>query len=558
MATYQRDLGEVPVSWFFVSLRRLIPYYIELICLAFFIRLLGTLEPFIYQALVDRVLPFQRESSLLIIVSLLVLLGVFHILFDSLSKYLGMLSANNASKHMSQRLFDHYYDLPTPVSDRWGVGETTTRIQETETVRSFLIGSSTGSILDLVFLIIYCTILYVLSPILTFIVLIALPLQMVVYVIIGPFLRKQLKIRFQRRAEYQGMLVENVSSVETIKTLRIEGAATQKQISLLSKVHLQNIRVLLIQILSEKSGYLIQRILLALLLFVGARQVFSGALTLGELLAFIMISQKVGNPLSNFAKLWESWQNVRISRSRLGDIILEKTEHEVMLPDIPHSISGELTIEGLGFDYGQDPILDNISFTVKPKTLTLISGPSGVGKSTLGKLIAGLLPHQTGSISLDGHDLSSHNLVSVRRNIAYVAQDSRLFSGTIRDNFLLVDETLSDAAIQEALRAAGFLDLHAEFPQGLDTFISENGASMSGGQKQRFGIARALVSDARVLVLDEPTSALDPVSKNAVCETVRRLRTVKTVIVVTHRAEDFKDPDLSFALSRNAGAMHNA
>ena len=536
---------EIPLSWFGKTLWKFTPLYIELIFLAICLRLIGLVEPFIFQVIIDRILPFQREASLIVVVAVFAAVSVFQMGFEVFSSLLNMITGNRITKELGSRIFDHLFKLPIGFSRKWPVGETMARIGETDTIRSFLVGTSMGTFLDLLFVIVYIGVLLTLSPLLTMIVLAALPLQGAIYLGFGPFLRKRLRKNFDAGAQHQSQMVENISGIASVKALGAERTMLSSLDRTLHNSIEASFRVGTLNIVSSKLIFVIDKTLTISIIFFGAKLVFAGDMTLGELIAFHLLADKIIEPIANFSKLWESWQNIRISRQRLGDIVNTEQEPFGQLPRIPPDTRPELRLENVSFNYSgsEQLVIGGFDFTASPNSLSLIVGPSGIGKSTFGRLSAGIDVPTSGCVLIDGLDISEFDPHDVRSKIAYVPQEPYLFSGTIRDNLRLVNQTASDEEIVEALEIAAADDLIHKLPHGLDTFVGERGAALSGGQRQRIAIARSFLSHPKIIILDEPTSALDEKAQSKVASNLKRLKSTTTIIVITHRPDVFEGVD---------------
>lgn len=433
-----RQTREVPLSWFGKTLWKFTPLYVELVFLAICIRVLGLVEPFILQVIIDRILPFEREATLIVVMAIFAAVSIFHIGFSVLSSLLGMLTANRVTRELGGRIFDHLFRLPYSHFRKWPIGETIARVGETDTIRSFLIGTTTGVFLDLLFVVIYLGVLFALSPLLMSIVLVSLPLQAFVYFIFGPFLRRRLRVQFDAGARHQSRMVENIGGIAAVKALSAENKMLGSLDETLHNSLEASFRVGKLNIASSNIIYAVSQTLTILIIFVGARQVFAGELTLGQLIAFHLIAAKIAAPISNFSGLWEKWQNIKISRQRLGDILMSKPEDFDALPRLPADVSPDLHFKDVSFEYQPGtPILKDFSFVAKAKTLSLIIGPSGIGKSTFGRLASGIETPTGGVVTLGGHEIARHEPHDVRTKIAYVPQEPYLFSGTVRENLSL-------------------------------------------------------------------------------------------------------------------------
>nr|WP_281378359.1 peptidase domain-containing ABC transporter [Yoonia ponticola] len=515
-----------------------------MVFLAICLRLIGLVEPFIFQVIIDRILPFQREASLVVVVAIFVAVSLFQMGFEVLSSLLGILTANKVTRDLGARIFDHLFKLPFSHFRKWSVGETIARVSETDTIRNFLVGTSTGVFLDLLFVVIYLAVLLSLSVPLTMIVLIALPLQALVYFSFGPFLRQRLRAQFDAGAQHQTQMVENISGIAAVKALSAEGKMLDRLSQTLDNSLFASYRVGILSIFSDKLTFVIERGVTIFIIYFGANLVFAGEITLGQLVAFYLLAEKVTEPIANFSGLWESWQNIKVSRQRLGDIVNSDmepfSERPLLLPDI----EPRLTFENVTFAYIEGrPILKEFDFEAPPNSLTLIIGPSGIGKSTFGRLASGIDVPSEGRVLVGGEDIAKYEPHDIRTKIAYIPQEPYLFSGTLRENLLIGEEDASTVDIENALRTAAADTLVAQLPMGLDTNVGERGSALSGGQRQRIAIARSLLKKPKIIILDEPTSALDDVAQRNMVEKLKSLTTTATVIVITHRADVFGQPD---------------
>ncbi len=538
------ERGEIPLSWFGKTLWKFTPFYIELIFLAICLRLIGLVEPFIFQVIIDRILPFEREASLIVVVAIFAAVSVFQMGFLILSELLGMLTANRVTRELGARIYEHLFKLPFSHFRKWSVGETIARISETDTIRAFLVGTTTGVLLDLMFVVIYIAVLFTLSPQLTWIVLAALPIQIFIYFCFGPFLRRRLRVQFDAGAAHQTRMVENISGIAAVKALSAEGKMLGRLDETLHNTLNAGYRVGLLNVWNDKLLFVVEKTITISIIYFGAQLVFAGELTLGQLIAFHLLAEKVTGPIENFSGLWEAWQNVRVSRQRLGDVVNTQMEPFGALPKLPPAVEPRLTFRDVDFAYDPGvPILKGFNFTAAPGTLTLVIGPSGIGKSTFGRLASGIDVPTRGSVLLGGADIAAHEPRDVRTKIAYVPQEPYLFSGSLLENLTLGDETASDAEIETALRIAAADRLVAQLPQGLHTQVGERGSALSGGQRQRIAIARSLLCRPKVIVLDEPTSALDAAAQKHMAAELAKLKTQATLIIITHSPDTFEGAD---------------
>jgi len=282
---------------------------------------------------------------------------------------------------------------------------------------------------------------------------------------------------------------------------------------------------------------LVNKATIAATLYFGAKAVISGDLTVGELVAFNMLSSRVASPVLRLSQLWQDFHQVKISIDRLGDILNTPQEAGQTSRPALQRMRGDIRFEHVHFRYRADgpEILSDINIDVPAGQMVGIVGPSGSGKSTLAKLIERLYVPERGRVYVDGVDLALANGTWLRRQIGVVLQENILFNRTVRENIALVEPGMPMERVIAASELAGAHEFVLELPFGYDTVIGERGASLSGGQKQRIAIARALVSDPRILIFDEATSALDYESERIIQDNMGRIAAGRTVLIIAHR-----------------------
>lgn len=538
------DPREIPFSWFWKTLEPFKGAFFEIIFITFCVRLLGLVEPFVFQVIIDKVIPSENANSLVVVALVFVLATLFHLIFSVLGEIVGVKTANDVTQGLGERIFTHTFSLPFNRFSNWSVGDIISRVNETGTIRTFVMLTTTGIALDAVFVLFYMAILYAISPNLTYIVMLFVPVQIAIYMGFGPSIRARLNDQFQADASLQSQLVEGLGGVLAVKALALEKSLTTKLSTALLVALDTRYQVAIVGLWHDKLLFAVERLTTTCIIFFGAQLVFLNAMTLGELIAFHLVAEKVAGPIANFSGFWESWQNVRISRRRLGDLInapIEQREHLMKLPPIEE---GDLEFRSVSFGYlPSEPVLSDLDFRARPRTFNVVTGPSGVGKSTFGRLASGIETPSSGRVSIDGHDIAAYAPLDVRRQIVYVPQDPYLFSGTILENLFFGSPEPDPSELEEALVASCTIELIDELPFGLQTQVGERGSALSGGQRQRVALARALLRKPKVIILDEPTSALDEDTRVRVISALQSLRLRSTVVVITHNPEFFNAAD---------------
>lgn len=284
--------------------------------------------------------------------------------------------------------------------------------------------------------------------------------------------------------------------------------------------------------------------------------VLKGELTLGQLIAFRIISGYVTQPLLRLSTIWQNIQELKVSFERLADVIDTPQEsNDVDKAKVPlPPINGDVRFEDLTFSFNKAtaPVLNEINLSIKSGTFVGIVGQSGSGKSTLMKLLPRLYSPDKGRILIDGYDIDKVELYSLRRQVGIVPQDPLLFSGTISENIALTQPDASSDDIVLAAQLAGAHDFVMELPSGYSTSVGERGASLSGGQRQRIAIARTLLSNPKLLVMDEATSALDYETERKVCDNLVQALHDRTVFFITHRLSTVRRADVIVVMHQGA------
>ncbi|QRY49670.1 ABC transporter ATP-binding protein [Mycolicibacterium septicum] len=283
----------------------------------------------------------------------------------------------------------------------------------------------------------------------------------------------------------------------------------------------------------------------AVVLWRGSALILAGAMTAGTLTVFISYLASFFKPVQDLAKLTNTIAMASVGVDRVNALLTAETSVEEKPAAIePEKIKGAISFERVAFSYDSEtPVLRDVTFEVKPGQLVGVVGHTGSGKSSLVSLIPRFYDPSMGTVRIDGVDLRDYKLHELRRQIAYVLQDTVLFRGTIRDNIAFGRPEADHDEIVEMAKLANAHEFISEMPQGYDSPVGERGLTLSGGQRQRIGIARALIRDSPILILDEPTAALDAESEHLVMSALQRLMSGRTVITIAHRLSTIRDAD---------------
>ncbi|WP_208112130.1 peptidase domain-containing ABC transporter [Zavarzinia compransoris] len=504
---------------------------------SFAIQILALLTPLLFQIVIDKVLVHNSSATLTAVVVAMAAVVTFQGLVEFLRTFLLTHTASRIDVELGAGVFNHLLKLPVAYFETRPAGQTVTRVRELDQMRQFLTGQALTAGLDFVFAALLVVMLYAYSTVLAIIVTLTIPIYIVIALVLQPVLKRRTEDRFNKGALSQQLLVETVLGAQTVKT-----AAAEPQVQgdweerLAAFIHTSFKGVVLASIGQNLIQWL-TRVTQGLVLFVGAKQVMEGELTVGGLIAFNMIMNQVTTPVLRLSQLWQDFQQVRVSADRLGDILGHPQEpRNGALGALPPA-RGRIVLSGVTFRYRPDaaPVLENLNLTVAAGQSIGIIGPSGSGKSTLSKLVQRLYIPERGQVLIDGLDISQVDPTWLRRQIGVVLQENFLFNRSIHDNIALAHPAMSRAQVMRAAQLAGAHEFIGQLPQGYDTVLEERGANLSGGQRQRIAIARALAGNPRILILDEATSALDYESEEAIQRNMREIARGRTVIVIAHR-----------------------
>ncbi|RMG31031.1 MAG: type I secretion system permease/ATPase [Gammaproteobacteria bacterium] len=534
------------LRWFLPVLRRYRGFFAEVLVASFFLQLLALVTPLFFQVVVDKVLVHRTLTTLDVLALGLLLVSLFEVVLDGLRTYLFTHTANRVDVELGVRLFRHLLALPMAYFRARRVGDSVARVRELERLREFLTGSALTLVVDLSFTVVFFAIMFYYSPRLAAVVLGSIPFYVVLSAIVTPLLRRRVQERFDRGAENQAFLVESVTGIETLKALAVEPQMQRRWESQLAAYVQASFRAANLGNLARQAAGFIDKVVVVLILWLGARLVIEGRITVGQLIAFNMFASRVSGPILRLVQLWQDFQQAGVSLARLADILDTPTEpgQDRQRTSLPR-IQGRITFEQVTFRYRPDgpAVLQDLCLDVRPGEVIGVVGPSGSGKSTLARLLQRMHVPERGRVLVDGVDLALVDTAWLRRQIGVVLQENVLFNATVRENIALADPGMPMERVVAAARLAGAHDFILQLPEGYDTHVGEQGARLSGGQRQRIAIARALVGDPRILVFDEATSALDAASEQVLQRNMARICAGRTVILVAHRLSTVRHAD---------------
>ena len=543
-------------NWFMPELKRYRGVLVQVLIASSVVQLFSLANPLLIQVIIDKVISQRSLDTLQVLGIGLVIVTVLEGILSSLRTFLFTETTNRIDQRLGAEVIDHLLRLPLGYFDKRPVGELGTRVAELEKIRGFLTGTALTTVLDAAFSMIYIVVMAFYSWLLTIVALAVLPIQIGITVLGAPLFRRQFRQSAEENAKTQSHLVEVLTGIQTVKAQNVEMVSRWKWQDLYSKYVTKTFEKTITGTALTQTSQVLQKLSQLLVLWLGAALVLKGELTLGQLIAFRIISGYVTQPLLRLSSIWQNVQELKVSFERLADVIdtpIESNETDQAKIPLP-PIDGSVNFENVNFSFsnGQVPILKNINLKINRGDFVGIVGQSGSGKSTLMKLLPRLYSPTLGKIKIDDYDIDKVELYSLRRQIGIVPQDPLLFSGSVAENISL---TNPDSDSEEIVRSAKLACAHEfimELPQGYSTQVGERGGALSGGQRQRIAIARTLLSNPKLLVMDEATSALDYETERKVCDNLLDNLNDCTVFFITHRLSTIKRANRVIMLHQGA------
>lgn len=541
------------ITWFLGAIHKYRRLLGEVLVASFFLQTFALVSPLFFQVVIDKVLVHRSLNTLDVLVIGLVAISLFETVLGILRTYLFSHTTNRIDVELGARLFNHLLALPMAYFQARRVGDSVARVRELENIRNFLTSSALTLAIDLLFTFVFLAVMFAYSPLLTWIVLGSFPFYIAISAGVTPLFRRRLDEKFRRGAENQAFLVESVTGIETLKSMAVEPQMQRRWEEQLAGYVSASFGVLSLGNTASQMVQFVSKLVTAGVLYFGARQVIDGGMSVGELVAFNILAGRVSAPVLRLAQIWQDFHQARLSVLRLGDILNTTAEptYSVGRTQLP-AIRGNIVFDHVTFRYRVDgqEVLHDVSFDVPAGQMVGIVGPSGSGKSTFAKLVQRLYVPESGRVLIDGMDLALADPAGLRRQIGVVLQENVLFNRSVRENIALADPAMPMERVIAAAALAGAHEFILELPEGYDTIVGERGSTLSGGQRQRIAIARALISDPRILIFDEATSALDYESERIIQQNMKEIARGRTVLVIAHRLSTVRSADRIVTLER--------
>lgn len=513
--------------------------------------ILGILGSFYFKLLMDDILPNSLIHTLHIITFGVILLNLFKTLLNAFRVQLMLYLSQKLDISLILGYYRHVVSLPMNFFNTRKAGEIISRLMDASKVREAVSGATLTIMIDTLMVIGGGIILYSQNSKLFGIALVLALLYAFIVFCFNKPIRNVNRVQMENNSQLTSYLFESINGIETIKSLNGEQKANhqteERFIKLLQSLFkggcINNISNSFTNFIASISGIII--------LWVGGCHIINGTMTIGELLTFNALLLYFLDPIKNLINLQPMLQTAIVASERLGEIFdleLEKSdsEHRKLTSK---TLNGSIEFRNVDFKYGtRQLILKNINFYISKGEKVAIVGESGSGKTTLVKLIMNFYQATKGDILINGYNIKDININHLRDRIAYISQDTFLFSGTIRENLSFGNEELSLDEIIDASKIAQAYDFINELPLRYETILDENGTNLSGGQKQRLSITRALLRKPDILIMDEATSNLDSITEKAIENTINEHTNGITTIIIAHRLSTIMRCDKIFVI----------
>ena len=546
-ADNRSDLPEyhLPKSWFWKVIWRFKGYYYQVILATFIINFLALVSSLYVMNVYDRVIPNQAYETLWVLSIGVMLAILFEFLAKMIRGHLTDIAGKKADLIISSAIFRRMMALR--LADRpASAGSYANNLREFESVREFMTSASLLVLVDLPFLLLFITVIFIVGGKLAIVPAIIIPIVIIVGFIVQRPLSRYINESMKESSQRQGLAVEALEGIETLKTNNATGWAQQRWDTYTAKTSASSIKV------KDTANFMInfsvamQQLNTVFLVLFGTYLIHNEntaeRITMGALIAAVILSGRALSPLAQVAGLATRFQQAKLALEGLNNIIERPIERVPERKYIsPSNIQGNITFENTCFQYQEDgkPAVSNLNLQIRAGEKIGILGRIGSGKSTMLKLASGLYDGSTGNVMLDNIDMRQIDPNFLRSQILLLGQSPRLFLGTLRENMDLArsDGYSSDQELLEALQRFGLDKIIRGHPKGLDMPLGEDGLGLSGGQKQIIALARMTLRNPRIVLLDEPTTGLDQATERMSLQAISQWAQDKTLLVVTHRPQ---------------------
>lgn len=527
--------------WLFTTLWRYRRYYRSAAIAAVLANVLALASTFFTMNVYDRVVPNQAFITLWSLAIGVVIAMIFEALIRFVRAHLLDVAAKKADLVLGAMLFRQALSVQMehkPASS----GSFANQLREFESVRDFATSATLAAFSDLPFVLLFAGVIFFIGGPLGWITLMILPLILIISVAIQWPLARTMQENLRESSLKQGVLVESIEGMETLKATGGQSHMQRRWQYFSAMQSATSMKSRRLSSIAAGSVALIQQLQTVVLVVAGVYLIDAGTLTMGALIGTVMLAGRATAPLGQVVGLAVRFQQAKAALSSLDKLMHLPVDRDSQREYLPNPmLTGQLTLKGIGFSYPAPPnqtnpkVLSEVQFSVSPGERVAILGRIGSGKSSLLRLMARLYMPTSGQMFSDGLDVNQIDPADWRKAVGYVAQDARLFYGTLRENIMIGAPSATSEELVRVLRLTGLDQMAAAHPRGINLPIGEMGDGVSGGQRQLISLARTLLARPKLLLMDEPTSAMDSQTETLFLEHLKRATEGQTLVVVTHR-----------------------
>ncbi len=514
---------------------------------------LGILGAFYYQELIDSILPDGLERTLVTLSIGVIILNLFRVILNAFRSHLLLYLSQKLDIALLLGYYKHVLELSMNFFGTRKVGEIISRFNDAGKVRDAISGATLTIMIDTLMAIAGAVILYMQNARMFGITVIIVVLYFIIVLSFNKCYEKLNRAQMERNSELTSYMVESLNGIQTVKAYNAECKINLETETRFIRLLRSVFDLSLAENLQYSFKVCIELVGGIIILWIGGVSVMKGDMTIGALITFNSLLAYFLEPVKNLINLQPQMQTAFVAADRLGEILdleAEKKENEYKKMT-PVSLAGDVEFRKVNFRYGtRKLVLEDINLTIHKGEKIAFVGESGSGKTTLSKLLLHLYSVESGDVLINGNNVEDIKLEVLREKIAYIPQETFLFSGTIFENLTL---GLDDATMDDIIEASKLAQAHNfinELPLRYETRLEENGADLSGGQRQRLAIARAMLKKPDILILDEATSNLDAITERALDETIRSFSKDVTTIFIAHRLSTIKNCDKIYVLEK--------
>jgi len=534
---YEKEGAEHNENWFFGTLWRFKGIYTNVIIASLVINIFVVVGPIFTMNVYDRIIPHNAVDTLWVLAVGMFVIYSFDLLLKFIRTYFLEVIAKKSDVILSSMIFEQALNIKMSEKPR-SVGSFANNIRDFDSIRSFYASSALVAFIDFPFVVIFLMVIFYVAGYLVFVPVVII-FAIIAYGLLvrGP-LQRSIESTYESSSRRNGLLIESLSNLENIKSFNASSSVQWGWEERTGDIAVKSLKSrILSSSLSTVSVFFTQLSTVAIVV-TGVYLIRAGDLTMGGLIATVILSSRTIAPMSQVASLLSNYQQMKTSLTALNDLMNKDVERPEQKSFLRRPVfKGAIELKNVSFSYPDETnqALRDINLKIEPKERVGIVGQVGSGKSTLSKLLLGLYEPTEGSVFVDGIDIQQMDPADLRHNIGYVPQDVTLFSGTVRENIVFKAPHSDDEAILDAVNIGNvnvFTDKH---PMGLDLFVGERGANLSGGQRQAVAVARAMLVDSPIVLMDEPTNSMDFTTEAKVIQNLRKATEGKTTIVITHK-----------------------